>query len=478
MTIKRRLFISNVLMILIPLLVGLAAAFGADYFLSSLNSLGGIEAAQGIKFPRAMSRARSLIEHWKPKQDIAQMLEDVKSFNESYSEGDPLLVIYKNGKAVSPQVDTDIGSVLDFAILQNEPSMIAIDKTAVYIEVVGDYKIILTTQNFSPRNPEYYKSLFFTRGIIFFICVISTIIVTNRFLTRFVFKKIVTSLDTLANGVQEIRNGNLNYSIDYPEKDEFSGVCSDFNEMAVHLLESVKTRQKDEANRKELIAGISHDLRTPLTSIKAYSEGLESGLASNPQAQKRYIDTIKNKVSDLESIIDTLFLFSKLDIGEFPYHMEQVFIDEELSSTVSAIKDDYKRKGLDATLDNNVQHASVKIDTVQFRSVIINILENSLKYKDKERVEMKISTLESDKGIKVIFTDNGPGVPKDTIEKLFDIFYRGDSSRSNPSKGSGLGLAISSKIVKSFGGTIKAENAKGRGLAIIIELPKCSGEIS
>ena len=112
------------------------------------------------------------------------------------------------------------------------------------------------------------------------------------------------------------------------------------------LFDMVNARQKDEENRKELIAGISHDLRTPLPSIKAYIEGSEKGVSSTPQAQQKYIDTIKNKVSDMEHIINQLFMFSKLDIGEFPLRLETVDIVEVIGNFINESASEYKEKGL------------------------------------------------------------------------------------------------------------------------------------
>jgi signal transduction histidine kinase len=308
-------------------------------------------------------------------------------------------------------------------------------------------------------------------AIVSLVCSVFIIFFTNRFLTRFVFKKIVYGMDTLTHGVHQVRDGNLDYRIDYKEEDEFSQVCGEFNEMAARLLESLEARRKDEQSRKELIAGISHDLRTPLTSIKAYVEGLEKGVASTQEARERYIGTIKNKTGDLEHIIDALFLFSKLDTGELPYNIERVNLASKVSEIVDGLMEEYGNRGLDISQVSASGQPFSDIDVAQMRGVIINIFENSVKYKNKERGRICVSVTEEAGSACLVISDDGPGVPDEALPKLFDVFYRSDSSRSEPGKGSGLGLAIAAKIVKRFGGSIVAANVPGGGLSIKMTFP-------
>jgi signal transduction histidine kinase len=272
-------------------------------------------------------------------------------------------------------------------------------------------------------------------------------------------------------GVRQIRDGNLDYRIAYAGNDEFTAVCSDFNEMAARLSDMVKARQKDEENRKELIAGISHDLCTPLTSILTYVEGIELGLATTPVIQKEYLATIKSKAKDLEHIINQLFLFSTLDVGEFPMQPEPQDIGKLLSDFVKNVASEYRQKGGQITLAENIQGIMVNTDSVQLRNVLTNVIENSLKYGNKEKGIVTIACKSENTNAVITLNDNGPGVSGDALDKLFDVFYRGDKARANTKKGNGLGLAISAKIIERQGGTIKAANLSAGGLSIIITLP-------
>ncbi|MDD5936049.1 MAG: HAMP domain-containing sensor histidine kinase [Clostridiales bacterium] len=297
------------------------------------------------------------------------------------------------------------------------------------------------------------------------------VFITNRALTRFIYKSIMSPLQTLTEGVHEIRDGNLDYRIEYNNKDEFAVICDDFNEMAVRLSDMVEQRLKDEQNRRELIAGISHDLRTPLTAIKAYLEGIEKGVADTKEKQNRYLGTMKQKTIDLEYIINQLFLFSKLDIGEFPMHLEEVNLTDELGEMVQSIREEYSQKGLTIILKEGKNAVYCNIDEVLFLNILHNILGNSVKYKDKEKIIAEIIVRNLGDYIKIVIEDNGPGVDESRIERLFDVFYRGDEARQNSHSGSGLGLAITAKIVERMGGTICAENVATGGLRIIITLP-------
>ena len=315
----------------------------------------------------------------------------------------------------------------------------------------------------------------FVQGLLIMLFVlaffVAIMILTNRFLTKFVFKRIKQPLELLSDGVKHISDGDLDFRIEYGYEDEFRPVCEAFNSMAHQLKQSHEMVQKNEDNRKELIAGISHDLRSPLTSIKAFAEGLIDRVAKTPEAQERYLLTIKQKTEDINNVVSQLFLYSKMDIGSYPTYPENLDIGEELAEYVAASTEEYAAKGLKIELEGLAEGVEVFADPLQLRSVFANILGNSAKYKKKENVVSKITCTKEQGNIVITFEDDGEGVAEEAIPYLFDIFYRTDPSRRNPNQGSGLGLAIVRKAIEQMGGTIKAENAKLSGLRIIIEIP-------
>ena len=327
----------------------------------------------------------------------------------------------------------------------------------------------------SHRNPAWGSLIILVSFVVFagFICVI------NSILTYKMTKRITRPLETLSRGVRQIHENNFAHRIEYYNNDEFRPVCEAFNEMAEQLQASTRRRLKDEANRRELLAGISHDLRTPLTTIKGYLEGLETGVASTPEMREKYFLAIKNKADSLEHIIERMFLFSKLDMDEFPMAPSRVDIIRAITEIIEELTEEYANRGLFITAADSLKSAFVSLDIMFFRNAIINILENSVAYKVKEKGHMEISfAINSgvipggsltDNSILIRFADDGPGVSPGTLPNLFNAFYRTDPSRHT--KGSGLGLAISAKIIERSGGTIYAENNEPCGLATVIRLP-------
>jgi signal transduction histidine kinase len=414
---------------------------------------------EGSVFTGAVKQVDDLTEI----SNFMELQRKVDEFNNTYNDYGIILAVHEE----IPH---------EYPLSQNGNHVIIDDGNAVYSVRAGEYTLLLTASGVSINIEPPFNDFFYI-GLVLFIFSLIIVFIVNRALTRFVSNKITTPLELMASGVHELRDGNLKFRIEYNSNDEFKSVCDDFNEMAKQLHDVVTARQKDEKSRKELIAGISHDLRTPLTSIKAYIEGIEKGVASTPETQKKYLDTIKGKTEELERIINQLFLFSKLDIGEFPLKIERVEMNETLREFTCEAASEYKNDGLELRFTESTNELYANIDILQFRNVLGNILGNSAKYKTDSVVNSEITCTETGEGIVITVIDNGPGVPANSVDKLFDVFYRDDVSRKDPSNGSGLGLAIARKIIERLGGTIYAENVPAGGLAIIIKLPEAGGTV-
>ena len=342
----------------------------------------------------------------------------------------------------------------------------------VYRNSDGEYVIAFEDGRSIPSVHEHGNNLH--RRVTIYIIIGLTVVMffVNRYIAKRIYRSIVLPLDILTVGVNEICNGKLGYRIDYDKNDEFATVCNAFNEMTERLSTMTLQQQKEEQSRRQLIAGISHDLRTPLTSIKAYVVGFEEGVCKTPAMQKKYLATIKQKAGELEYIINQLFLFSKLDVGDFPFSIEKVNIGVELNQLVEDLKEEYAEKGVSLVVKELPSHVYCYIDVIQFGNVIQNVWSNTAKYKNKEQSISVISCEETGENIKISIYDDGPGVKEEALDKLFDVFYRTDDSRQNVALGSGLGLAISAKIINSFKGKISARNYPDAGLCIDIVLPK------
>jgi signal transduction histidine kinase len=458
MTVKRRLFISNILMIVVPVtlcavlaaVMSLAAfggrSFGDERFYQAKNSIAALDAAA---------------------YDGDGLLSVADAIAQKYGNDHIAVFVYGEGRPLGAPAPA--APLLPAALAAVGTHTLTLDRTALFVRVVGEYHIILANTDYYSADDMSYLRYRVITGFVLFILIAAIIFLTNRILTRVMVKSIMTPIDTLSYGVGQIRDGNLGFRLDYSAKDEFEPVCAAFNGMADRLQWLEDARHKDEESRKELIAGISHDLRTPLTSIKAYLEGIENGVAKSPERLQKYLGTIKSKADDLEHIISRLFLFSKLDIGEFPMDTEPADIGSAILGISNGLADEYRSRGLTLTVGAVTRGVFANIDKVWLRNVIINILENSAKYKTAEKGTVLIECARTDANVEIRLTDDGPGVPTDALGKLFDVFYRVDPARNT--KGSGLGLAISARVVGHMGGSMSARLPREGGLEITVRLP-------
>lgn len=477
MTIKKRLFWSNILMIAVPVastvLTGLLC-MGLIWL--SLTGGAGLGIEDQEDFDHACMAISEMLEY-----DIGRNSDfsSVKSLLDSNQmtlkvvSGEDTVFEYGEKKSSDEALLSAAG------ILDGQPT-ITLNGRGLYVgtERIEDveYTIYLFGSYYGRQTYSELKVALVLSAIVIVFAIFLSILLTNRFLTKFVFKRIEEPLDILAGGVHEIRDGNLEYRIEYGRKDEFQAVCEDFNEIAVRLKQSVDMMQRQEQSRKELIAGISHDLRSPLTSIQAYVEGLLDGVARTPEAQKRYLETIKGKAEDMAHIISQLFLFSKMELGEYPENLCPLFLDEKIAETALALKEEYEEQGL--LIHMEMDPVKINADPVYLHRIVTNILGNSLKYKKKEQGNVWIRLKRTANGCQLSFADDGPGVPEESLPHLFEVFYRSDPSRQNPDKGSGLGLAIVANAVERMGGTIQALCNESQGLEIRIDFPEtCDEEI-
>lgn len=299
------------------------------------------------------------------------------------------------------------------------------------------------------------------------------LILTNGILTYVVSRSIIRPLKNLENGVEHIKKGDLDFEIKRSEKDEIGELAIAFEGMRQQLKLSVEQQVQYENNRKELISNISHDLKTPITAVKGYVEGIMDGVADSKEKMDRYIKTIYSKANDLDKLIDELFLFSKLDIKKLPFNFEIVDIIKYMEYCTEEAQFDMEKRGIGLELHNEIKgSADVKADRERLKRVITNIIDNAVKYMDKAEGIIDIFLEDNEEQVIVKVRDNGMGIPQDILPMIFDRFYRGDPSRNTSSGGSGLGLAIAKMIIEEHGGSIRAESQEGLGTTICFTLNK------
>ncbi len=299
------------------------------------------------------------------------------------------------------------------------------------------------------------------------------LIITNGLLTYYVSKSIIVPITKLSLAAQKISEGNLDYSITSDKKDELGKLSNMFEEMRLNLKEARAIQAQYEQNRKELVASISHDLKTPLTSIKGYVKGVQDGVANTPEKLNRYIDTIYEKANDMDELIDQLFLYSKLDLERLPLQFEKVDLSSFFADFVDELAFQLKEEqGIVTFFMDKEASFMVKADREQLKRVVTNIFQNSLKYMNKTQKVIEISLQSKPKEVIVTMKDNGSGIQKEDLPFIFESFYRTDTSRNSSTGGSGLGLAIVKKIIEGHGGTLWAESDLGNGTSIHFTLKK------
>lgn len=292
------------------------------------------------------------------------------------------------------------------------------------------------------------------------VLLLGTVALTNLYLTRYLFRHISQPLDTLTAGVARIRDGDLDTPIAYTEPDEFKAACDAVDEMAARLKASLEQQQAAQQQKQELIAGMSHNLKSPLTAICAYTEGLLEGVAQDEAARQRYLQTIYAKEADMETLVNRLFAFARMDVSQYPVHAEPLALAAELEAITE------EQEGVAVTVD--VPEMTVLADRELLRRIAVYLLDNSRKYGGREDVSVRITAEKTGDMAAIAFTDNGAGVQPEQLPRLFDVFYRGDAARTAPGKGSGIGLAVVKKACDEMHGTVRAENAENGGLRVTV----------
>lgn len=297
----------------------------------------------------------------------------------------------------------------------------------------------------------------------------ATWILVSSFFTGRLVHQIMKPLDALTQGVKRIRENELTEEIYYQGDLEFEEICHTFNEMQAHILAEQEKNKKYEKARTEMIAGISHDIRTPLTAIRGSIKGILDGVVKEEKQKEKFLQTAYRRTGDMDVLLNQLFYVSKLETGNMPLHLQKTNLSLWISNYLEG-----KRKLLseeEVKLTEELENVSEEawIDKEQFQRIFDNLLENSRKYGGVSPVQIKISLQEQEKGFLIQVSDNGQGVPDEKLEFIFDEFYRADESR-NKKEGNGLGLYIVKSLIESMGGKVWARNSSG--LTVFIELPK------
>ena len=306
-----------------------------------------------------------------------------------------------------------------------------------------------------------------------FVAIVLILIFTSLMLTWWIHRGVFTPVNELNVAMRKIKEGNFEYCLQTDARGEIGDLYRNYEDMRLRLKESTEENRESEKQNRELVSNISHDLKTPITAIKGYVEGIMDGVAVTPEKMDKYIKTIYNKANDMDRLIDELTFYSKIDTNKIPYVFTKLDIGSYFADCVEELTMELEAKNITLNYYNYVEPGTTIIaDTEQLKRVVNNIVGNSVKYLDKRRGLLIIRLKDVGDFVQVEIEDNGKGIAQKDLPSIFDRFYRADSSRNSAQGGSGIGLSIVKKIVEDHGGKIWATSKEGIGTVMHFVLRK------
>ena len=305
------------------------------------------------------------------------------------------------------------------------------------------------------------------------VCIVLILVVTGLSITAWIYRGIVTPIYKLEEAAQNIKEGNLDFTVEAETNDEMGKLCRNFEDMRQRLKESAEEKLEAEKQNRILISNISHDLKTPITAIKGYVEGIMDGVADTPEKVDKYMRTIYSKAIDMDRLINELTLYSKIDTNRIPYNFNKINVAEYFNDCIEEIGLELEAENIGLSyFDYAGDDVVIIADPEQLKRVIDNIIGNSVKYMDKEHGLINIRIKDVGDFIQVEIEDNGKGIAQKDLPFLFDRFYRADASRNSATGGSGIGLSIVKKIIQDHGGKIWATSKESTGTVMYFVIRK------
>ena len=364
----------------------------------------------------------------------------------SYGEGD-------SSTGAAYYVDNDAQSLLKQVDFEGSNN----DKCSIYI--------ITSSESIQPEIKKLMIDITLSMLLI--------LALTAGLMTIWIYRGTMVPIKKLQIATKNIKEGNLDFTIDYDEQDEMGDLCRNFEEMRKRLKESTEEKMVAEKENRALISNIAHDLKTPITAVKGYSEGILDGVADTPEKQERYIRTIYNKANEMDCLLNELTLYSKIDTNRIPYNFKKINVSDYFNDCIEEIGLDLETRGIGLTYFNYADEDIVIIaDPEQLMRVVNNIVTNAIKYMDKQKGQINVRIKDVGDFIQVEIEDNGKGISARDLPYIFDRFYRTDSSRNSSTGGSGIGLSIVKKIIEDHGGKIWATSKEKTGTTMYFVIRK------
>lgn len=300
-----------------------------------------------------------------------------------------------------------------------------------------------------------------------FLAIVLILVLTAVVLIRWIHRSVILPISALNLAMQKIADGNFDYRLESQDKNEIGELYRNYEDMRLRLKESIEEKLSNERQNRELISNITHDLKTPITAIKGYVEGIIDGVADTPERREKYLRTIYTKANDMDRLINELTYYSSIDNNRIPYNFHRIDVAEFFADCVEDVGLDLESKDIQLNYSNLVEPGTrIIADPEQLKKVINNIIGNSIKYMDKEKGVIDIRLLDEVDSIRVEIEDNGKGIAAKDLANIFERFYRTDASRNSRQGGSGIGLSIVKKIIEDHSGYIWATSKEGEGTCL------------
>ena len=490
MKLKTRLIIAFITVITIPVLLSVTIlCVMGRYQMSAIDKAYEISGTTVESFSNSMTVISQVTE--KPYKELSEMarkspqkMEDATSleeFNKKLKDKKSYLLVRKEDTII--YVGTEMEEA-DHVILQlpeyGESELTS--KNGVYLggEVQalvkqvdflyrdgdeGSAYIVSDVGNMIPEVEEFLVSMVF--------CVILILVFTAALLIFWIYRGVMQPLGKMQLAAKNIKEGNLDFELNPTSDDELGQLCRDLEDMRKRLKDNVEEKIKYDKENKELISNISHDLKTPVTTIKGYAEGIMDGVADTPEKMERYIRTIYNKATEMNTLINELTLYTKIDTNRIPYNFNTLSVNAYFDDCAEDLAVEMEPRNVEFGYFNYVaDNVKIIADAEQIKRVVHNIVNNSLKYMDKPKGKINLRVKDVGDFVQVELEDNGKGIAAKDLPNIFDRFYRTDASRNSSKGGSGIGLSIVKKIIEDHGGKIWATSREETGTTMYFVIRK------
>ena len=484
MKLKNRLIMSFLIIIFVPLLWALLLFWGitqtqknredsqrrALYFANSLSLL-----------QNNTSNEIMILKKWAEKSpDNFQKRSLVRKMNESLQAKHSFLIQRENFKIVYDGSDLNVHP--NYTEL---PEYGQLNDGETLVDTVGDVPVTIQQVNYGYGNGVRGSVFIFTTAnkllpegqkilLDYLLSALLILLFTAGVLISWLYGGIMPKIRKLQKAAEEIEGGKLDHVIDVKGRDELTDLARAMERMRKRLSADAIQKLEAEDAQRQLISNIAHDLKTPLTSITGYSEGILDGIANTPEKQEKYVRTIHSKAKEMNALLNELSLYSKIDTDRIPYNFVPLDVGEFFQNCNEEVGMDLANQGIGLSYYNELPKGiAIIADPEQLTRVVHNIVGNAVKYQKPEG-GLLLSMRLRDAGdyVQVEIEDNGRGISKEDLPHIFDRLYRGDKSRNTKIKGSGIGLSIVKKIISDHGGQIWATSKLGEGSVFYFVLRK------